>query len=129
MTTATSHSDGHGHGHAGARPGELQVHAVPIWLLLAVFGALLVLTVMTVLVTKFDFGNFNIYVALAIAVVKATLVALYFMHLRWDAPFNSIVLFSALVFVAIFIGTTITDSSEYKVNYNPPANSLAAQQQ
>jgi cytochrome c oxidase subunit 4 len=124
-TTTTSHSD-HGGGHL---PGELHVHAVPIWLLLAVFGALLVLTVVTVAVTKFDFGDFNIYVALAIAVIKALLVALYFMHLRWDAPFNSIVLASALLFVAIFIGTTITDSREYKVNYNPPPQSTAAEQQ
>ena len=51
------------------------------------------------------------------------------MHLRWDAPFNSIILVGALLFVAIFIGATITDSREYLPNLNPPANSLVQQPQ
>jgi cytochrome c oxidase subunit 4 len=118
----------HAHGDHGHVEGAIHVHAVPPWLLLSVFGALLVLTVVTVAVTWVDLGQFAIWVALGIAVLKATLVALYFMHLRWDAPFNSVILISALVFVAIFIGATITDSNEYKANYTPPANSLVQQQ-
>jgi cytochrome c oxidase subunit 4 len=116
------------HGHDDAHvPGALHVHAVPPWLLLSVFGALLVLTVLTVAITWVPLGNLAIWAALLIAVVKATLVALYFMHLRWDAPFNSIILACALLFVAIFIGATITDSREYKANLTPPANSLVQQ--
>lgn len=92
-------------------------------LLLTIFGILMVLTVATVAVTKFDLGQFNIWVALAIAVIKAALVAMYFMHLRWDSPFNGIILIASLFFVAIFIGTTVLDSKEYKVNFNPPARS------
>lgn len=114
----------HGHDDAHHAPGELHVHAVPPWLLITVFGCLLVLTFVTVAVTWVDLGNFAIWVALGIAVVKASLVVLYFMHLRWDAPFNAIIFISALLFVAIFIGGTITDSGEYKANYTPPANSL-----
>jgi cytochrome c oxidase subunit 4 len=110
-------------------PGEIHVHAVPPWLLLTVFGALLVLTFVTVAITWVPLGNFAVWAALLIAVIKGTLVALYFMHLRWDAPFNSIILVCALLFVAIFIGATITDSREYKVNLNPPANSLVQQAQ
>jgi cytochrome c oxidase subunit 4 len=108
-------------------PGEVHVHAVSPALLLVVFGALLVLTVITVAVTKIDFGDLNIWVAMGIAVLKATLVALYFMHLRWDSLFNGIILISALVFVGIFISATIHDSTEYKVNYEPPTNSLVQQ--
>ena len=96
------------------------VHVVPPSLLLAVYGVLLVLTVITVWVTKFELGDFNIWVALAVALIKAGVVALYFMHLRWDSPFNAICLIAALFFVCIFIGIAVLDSREYKVNYNPP---------
>src|SRR3569623_1510689 len=90
------------------------VHVVPPRILLATFAALLFLTVLTVAVTLVDLGKLNIWIALAVAVAKAALVALYFMHLRWDAPFNALILISALFFVAIMIGTTIIDTSEYK---------------
>lgn len=115
-TTDTDHSHDE---HALAHP-------VPMSLLLGIFGILMVLTVATVAVTKFDLGVFNIWVALGIAVIKAGLVAMYFMHLRWDSPFNGIILIASLFFVAIFIGTAILDSNQYKPNLNPlPARSSA----
>jgi cytochrome c oxidase subunit 4 len=117
------------HGHDGHVEGEVHVHAVPPWLLLTVFGVLLVLTVLTVAVTKINLGAANIWVAMGIAVVKAAVVALYFMHLRWDSMFNSIILISSLVFVGIFISATIHDSKEYKETYTPPANSLVQEPQ
>jgi cytochrome c oxidase subunit IV len=95
-------------------------HVVPPKILFGTFAALLVLTVLTVAVTLVDLGPLNIWIALLVAVVKAALVALYFMHLRWDAPFNALILVSALFFVAIMIGTTILDTKEYKPNYDPP---------
>ncbi|MCS7034549.1 MAG: cytochrome C oxidase subunit IV family protein [Phycisphaerae bacterium] len=97
------------HGH-----GEHEVHAVPVWLLAAVLAVLLVLTVITVLVTLVDLGPLNIVVALGIAVIKSALVVLYFMHLRWDSPFNSIVLLCALLFVAIFLAFAMIDTAEYR---------------
>ena len=100
---------------------EAHVHVVPPWLLLAVFGALIFLTFITVAVTWVDFGRTaNVWIAISIAALKAGLVALYFMHLRWDSPFNAICLIAALFFVCIFIGIAVLDSREYKVNYNPP---------
>jgi cytochrome c oxidase subunit 4 len=96
------------------------VHVVPPWLLLAVYGVLLVLTVITVKITDFELGPLNIWLALLVAVVKAGVVALYFMHLRWDSPFNAICLIAALFFVAIFIGIAVLDSKEYRPNYDPP---------
>jgi cytochrome c oxidase subunit 4 len=53
-------------------------------------------------------------VALAIALVKGGLVVMYFMHLRWDSPFNGIVLMAALFFVALFIGLALLDSTSYQ---------------
>ena len=52
-------------------------HVVPLWLLAAVFGALLLLTGLTVAVAHVDLGNMNLYLALGIATVKATLVVLF----------------------------------------------------
>ena len=105
---------------------EAHVHVVPPWLLLAVFGALLVLTIITVGVTAFDFGRtVNVWMALGIAVAKATLVALFFMHLRWDSPFNGLVCIAAMFFVALFIGITVLDTKEYNVNFQPPPVSAA----
>jgi len=96
------------------------VHVVPPKVLLAVYGVLLILTILTVEVTHFELGNFNVWAALLIALAKASVVALYFMHLRWDSPFNAIILIAALFFVCIFIGVAVLDSREYKVNYTAP---------
>jgi cytochrome c oxidase subunit 4 len=113
---------GGGQSHVPAH--EHHVHVVPPWLLLAVFVGLLILTGVTVGVTIFDFGRtVNVWIALGVAVVKATLVALFFMHLRWDSPFNSVILICALFFVALFIGTVILDSKEYQINMLPPTSS------
>jgi cytochrome c oxidase subunit IV len=87
-------------------------HVMPLWLLAAVWGALLVFTVVTVAVTKLDFGGMNLWIAMGIATVKASLVALYFMHLRYDRPFNAVILISALLFVTLFVGLALTDTKE-----------------
>src|SRR2546422_531626 len=89
---------------------EALAHPVPIGVLLATFGALMILTIFTVMATWVDLGVFNIWLALFIAVIKGALVAMYFMHLRWDSPFNGIVLIAALFFVALFIGVAVLDS-------------------
>lgn len=97
-------------------------HPVPMSTLLGVFAALLVLTVVTVAVTKIDLGAANIWLALAIAAAKAALVALYFMHLRWDSPYNALALVAALFMVALLLGIVILDSKEYQPNLDPPAS-------
>jgi len=67
--------------------------------------ALFILTAITVYVAGFDFGsNFiNLMIAMAIATVKASLVALFFMHLRWEKGMNAIVFLSSIFFVAVFM--------------------------
>jgi cytochrome c oxidase subunit 4 len=106
-----AHANESGHPEVG--------HVVPLRTLVAVLLALLALTVVTVAVTFVDLGPLNLAVALIIALVKGSLVLLYFMHLRWDRPFNAVVLISALAFVVIFIGLTLLDSHNYQVDLIP----------
>ncbi len=89
-------------------------HVVPFGVLLGVFVALLALTYLTVAARAVDLGGLNIWIALAIATAKGALVVLYFMHLRYDSPFYSIVFLTALAFVLLFLGITILDTIEYQ---------------
>jgi cytochrome c oxidase subunit 4 len=92
-------------------------HVVPLWILMAVAGVLLVLTWLTVAVTAYDFGpSMNLLIAMAIALVKALLVALFFMHLWWDRPINGIVFIGALFFVSIFVVFALMDKESYEPN-------------
>ena len=74
-----------------------------------VFGALLALTALTTGVAYLDLGKGNTVVALAIAVTKATLVALFFMHLRWSSGLLRLVLLAAFVWFAILVVLTLSD--------------------
>jgi cytochrome c oxidase subunit 4 len=65
--------------------------------------ALLILTVITVGASYIDFGSGNVVIALLIASVKATLVALFFMHLRYDKPVNIVIACSGFLFLGIFL--------------------------
>lgn len=103
-----AHGEGE-HGHTG--------HVVPLWLLAGILGILLVLTVLTVAVTYVDLGALNIWIALGIAALKGALVALYFMHLRWDSTFNTMAFITALIFLALFIGVSLLDSNQYKSTF------------
>jgi cytochrome c oxidase subunit 4 len=79
-----------------------------------VFVALCVLTYLTVAATWIDLGEFNIWIALGIATVKAALVALYFMHLRYDHPFNGLIFVASLLFLALFLAITLIDTAQYQ---------------
>lgn len=111
--SASAHDQGHGHG-AGHGEHAHFAHATPVWQLAAVFGALLVLTVMTVSTGMLGLGEYEIVASLGIAFVKATLVALFFMHLIHDKPFNQMLFTFSLAFIALFIGFTAMDSQTYR---------------
>lgn len=98
----------------GAAAQPLVGHLVPVSTLFLTASALLVLTIITVAVRYIDIGEFNIWVALGIACIKATLVAMFFMHLRWDRPFNQLVFVGCIVFVALMMGFCIMDTSQYR---------------
>ena len=91
-------------------------HVVPLRVLVGVFVALILLTWLTVAVTAVDLGSLNLWIALAVATIKGSLVVLYFMHLRYDSPFNSLVFVTALVFLFLFLGITIMDTIQYHPN-------------
>lgn len=88
-------------------------HGPSLFLLTVIFATLMILTLITVGVTVFDFGyKLNLAVALVIALVKATLVGLYFMHLRWDPPIFAFTLVASLGFVTLFIVFSLIDTAE-----------------
>jgi cytochrome c oxidase subunit IV len=98
---------------------ESLAHVVPLKVLAAVFAVLLMLTALTVIVAGVDLGNLNLYVALSIAGVKASLVVLYFMHLRYDRPFLLVVFLGCLGFVVLFISLVMTDAAAYRPSLLP----------
>lgn len=74
-----------------------------------VFGVLLFLTVVTTAVAFIELGRWNTVLALTIAVGKALLVALYFMHVRYSSRLTRVVLAAGLFWLGIMIGLTMSD--------------------
>ena len=90
-------------------------HTTTVRLLVAVFSALVVLTIATVAVTRVDLGGQgNLVVALVIATIKAGLVVAFFMHLIWDRKLNLLAFLSAVLFLILFLSLAITDRKEYQ---------------
>jgi len=82
----------------------------PYWIYPAVWGTLIVLTVLTVLVAGVDLGGWNVPMAIAIATVKAALVALFFMHLRFEGRWVwGFAVFSVFLLFPLII-LTVTDA-------------------
>jgi cytochrome c oxidase subunit 4 len=78
-------------------------HVVPVRLYLAVFAALLVLTAVTTAVAFVDLGRLNVVIMLTIAMVKATLVVLYFMHVRWSDGLTWLVVGAAVAWLLLLV--------------------------
>ena len=77
-------------------------HVIPFSMYMKVFGALIFLTFLTVLTAKgMDLSPFNGAVAFTIASVKAALVMAIFMHLKYDAKSNSIIILGSFGFVLL----------------------------
>lgn len=101
----------HAHGHDD---NEIS-HVASMKVLLGTGGSLLLLTIVTVLATKVDFGaNINLAIAMLIAVIKATLVVLFFMHLKYDKIFHTVVFVSAILAACLFVGFTLMDTNQYQ---------------
>jgi cytochrome c oxidase subunit 4 len=77
----------------------------------AIFGALMVLTVLTVVAANIDLGSekLNTVVALAIAVTKAMLVILFFMHVRYSSRLTWVVVAGGFLWLVIMVGLTMSD--------------------
>ncbi|MDA0206543.1 MAG: cytochrome C oxidase subunit IV family protein [Acidobacteria bacterium] len=85
---------------------EAHHHIVPIPIYVAIFATLLVLTGVTVWVAYLDFGAMNIVIALAIAAFKASLVVLYFMHVKYASKLTQLASVLGFVWLAILLGMT-----------------------
>jgi len=108
MASTDHHADHHDDHHGIS-------HVASIKVLVGTGGTLLLLTLVTVLATKVDFGaSINLGIAMAIAVIKATLVILFFMHLKYDKIFHTVVFMSAILAAALFVGFTLMDTGQYQ---------------
>ena len=84
-------------------------HIVPVRIYLLIFATLVVLTGVTTAVAFVDLGVMNVVVMLLIAFAKATLVVLYFMHVRFTSRLTQLAAASGFAWLAILIGLTLSD--------------------
>jgi cytochrome c oxidase subunit 4 len=75
----------------------------------AVFAALLVGTFVTVQIAYYDFGIFNVAIALSIAIAKASLVVWFFMGVRYNTPLTKVVVVAGLFWLMIMFGLGMSD--------------------
>ena len=105
---ANNHSDEHAH----------FAHPMPVWMLLAVFFSLVFLTVLTVVMSELTevlmIGQWELWVSMGIATIKAMLVIFFFMHVLYDKALNKMLFFSSFLFAALFIALTLLDTYQYR---------------
>ncbi len=89
-----------------------QHHIVPLRVYFIIFAVLLLLTFVTYQVALINLGPWNIVVALFIAAIKSSLVALFFMHAWYSPGRTRLVLISGVVWLGIMIFLTLGDSLE-----------------
>ena len=82
-------------------PEHKETHHIPLNLYFKVFGALLLMTALTVAASRVDFGSMNTVIAMAIASVKAGLVLAFFMHLKYDDKIYAVAFGSAVFFLVL----------------------------
>jgi cytochrome c oxidase subunit IV len=96
------------------------VHVSPLSTYLSIFAALMVLSAITVGAAFVDLGSLNPVVALAIAGLKATLVILYFMHVKYSSRLTKLTVVLSMFFVAILFAETLMDyATRGWLNYTP----------
>jgi cytochrome c oxidase subunit 4 len=84
-------------------------HHVPYKVYFIVWGALLVLTAVTVGVSYVDMKNVTVLTAMLIAATKSMLVLLYFMHIRFEKPMYSAMILAAMLTYGTFVALTFVD--------------------
>jgi cytochrome c oxidase subunit IV len=102
-------------------------HIAPKKIYIIIFSALICLTALTTAVAFVDLGPWNTVVALLIAICKATLVATFFMHLRWSGYMTRLVAIAALFWLAILISLTMNDilTRNWQIRAHPWSASTA----
>jgi len=87
----------------------VSVHVVPLRIYFAVFASLMILTAVTVAVAYYDLGPLNTILALSIAVTKAALVILYFMHVHYSPSLTKLVVAGSCLWLFIMLSITMSD--------------------
>ncbi len=77
--------------------------------------------------TEIDMAEMGIIAAMAVATVKATLVGLYFMHLRWDRPFVGFIFVVSIILVLLLCGLAFLDTSSYQEEIIPGDTALVTE--
>ncbi|HEY6211859.1 MAG TPA: cytochrome C oxidase subunit IV family protein [Vicinamibacterales bacterium] len=84
-------------------------HIVPTRTYYVIFGILMLCTYLTVQIAFFDLGIFNTIAALTIAVFKAVLVVLFFMHVKYSTRLTWAVVIGSVFWLGILLTLTLTD--------------------
>jgi cytochrome c oxidase subunit 4 len=84
-------------------------HIVPKRVYFAVFAALIVLTWVTAIVSTIDLGRLNIFVALSIAIFKASLVVLFFMHVKYGTRLTKMIVLCGLYWLLLLLFIAMAD--------------------
>src|SRR3954465_14410965 len=100
-------------------------HVSPKSTYYAIFGALMVLTGLTVGASMVNLGSLNFPVAISIAILKATLVVLFFMHAKYSSRLTKLVIGGAFFFLMCLFGLTMTDSLSRGWYVSPGGPALA----
>ena len=93
-----------------ADDGKVHAHISSVGFYAAILSVLMFLTLLTVAVSYVHLGPLNLAVAIVIASIKAGLVVTFFMHLRHDSRFNSMILVVSLLFIGVFFAYTLNDT-------------------
>ena len=84
-------------------------HIVPKRIYLAVFFTLIVMTWVTAFVSTIDMGRWNVFVALAIAIFKATLVILFFMHVKYSPRLTKFIVACGFFWLMLLLFIVMSD--------------------
>jgi cytochrome c oxidase subunit IV len=109
--SSAHHEDQHGHDmHHLADDGLVHVHVHPASTYVKIFAALVGLTLLTVGLSRVHLGEWNFFIAVVVATIKAALVAMFFMHLKDDNRFNVLIFVGSLLFMGVFFIYTMNDT-------------------
>jgi cytochrome c oxidase subunit 4 len=84
-------------------------HVVPVRVYIGVFVALICLTWVTAWVSTVDLGRWNIFVALSIAFFKASLVVLFFMHVKYSTKLTKMIVCAGFFWLILLLFLTMVD--------------------
>jgi len=90
-------------------PTEHSDHILPTRIYYTIFGVLMLCTYLTVQISYFDLGAMNVVAALTIAALKATLVVLFFMHVKYSTRLTWAVVLGSVFWLGILLALTLGD--------------------